>query len=63
MPEVNIKSPENSMTVFFVRQNTPAMDAFLDMTKHKARDGSIFIVTDEQFESIKKDVICLDVET
>ena len=63
MPEVNVKSPENSMTVFVVRKGTPAMEAFLNMSKHKARDGAIFLVSDEEFESIKKDVICLDVET
>ena len=60
---ITIRGDTETMPVFIVRRNSPAMRTFMNISKHKAREGSIIQVTDEEFKSFKEDLLCLAVES
>lgn len=48
--------------VAFVRRGTPAMDVFRRLCEHPKVPGRVFFLSDEEFDSLKADVLLLKVE-
>lgn len=62
MKELHFPDDFKSLPIIVVKENTPAWRAFKRLCTATCRPGTVLPVSDEEFESLKRDALVVPVE-